>query len=142
MEGGRSGYTSLLKRSSWFCRLLRIMKSPGSSCAAAIVMFDHLTSKVRARIFSFVFPSSSLKAGIKSLPKNCSSGLCYVIFKFFQLGFTNTSQHSSHPGETCAFPIHLVEFVLNLTIFHHKTRRFSGYDFSLGVTLKPSCRHG
>lgn len=79
MEGGRSGYTSLLKRSSRFCRLFRIMKSPGSSCAAAIVMFDHLTSKVRARIFSFVFPSRSLKAGIKSLPKNCSGGPCCYI---------------------------------------------------------------
>lgn len=141
MEGGRSGYTSLLKRSSWFCRLFPIMKSPGSSCAAAIVMFDQLTSKVRARIFSFVFPSQSLKAGIKACQRTAEVGCVMLYLNSFN--YASPTLHSTVliQGRRVLFLFTWLSLCL-IWLFFTNTRRFSRSDFLLGVTLKPSCRSG
>lgn len=82
----------------------------------------HLKSQ-RMTVLSFVFPSRSLEARMKSLPKDCSSVLGCIINSF------SLERHLRLPTRNRTFPIQrrrvflfvffqLVASVLNLTIFH------------------------
>lgn len=147
MESGTSGYTRLLKQPCCFCWLSRIMKSPGTLCAAAIVMFDHLTSKVRGRLFCLLFfLREAWKLEWKSCQRIVAVRSVVLYFNYFSL-----ERHFNLPTLNRTFLIRrkcVIFFFFLFScwcpyliwLFFTTTWQFSRYDFSRGVTLKSSCR--